>query len=92
MKLRLKPLYDSVIIQTKEMEEISSGGIYIPDVAKQKPTIGTVISTGPECKQVKVNDKVAYGSYAGTEMMVEEKKYLAILEKDVLAIIEEVKE
>ena len=89
--MKLKPLDDRVVIETKELEEKNVGGIIIPDTAKEKPQIGEVIAVGTddELKEmVKVGDKILYGKYGGTEVDIEDKKFLIVSRSDILAIIE----
>ncbi len=80
-----------MVIEPKEAETKTASGIYIPDTAKEKPQQGTVIAAGPgkkdEPMEVKVGDVVLYGKYAGTEVTVEEKKYLIVKQSDILAIL-----
>ena len=87
----IKPLADRVLIQPKEAETKTVSGIYIPETAKEKPQQGKVIAAGPgkkdEPMEVKVGDEVLYGKYAGTEVTVEDKKYLIVKQSDVLAIL-----
>lgn len=89
--MNLKPLDDRVVIETKGVEEKSVGGIIIPDTAKEKPLIGEVIAVGTDedlQKIIKVGDKILYGKYGGTEVDIEDKKYLIVSRSDILAIIE----
>ena len=89
--MKLKPLDDRVVIETKDLEEKNVGGIIIPDTAKEKPQIGEIIAVGTdeELKEmVKVGDKILYGKYGGTEVDIEDKKYLIVSRSDILAIIE----
>ncbi|MBP5720173.1 MAG: co-chaperone GroES [Bacteroidales bacterium] len=87
----LKPLADRVVIEPKEAETKTASGIFIPDTAKEKPQQGTVVAAGPgkkdEAMEVKVGDVVLYGKYAGTEVTVDEKKYLIVKQSDILAIL-----
>ena len=87
----IKPLADRVLIEPKEDETKTASGIFIPDTAKEKPQQGTVIAVGPgkkdEPMEVKVGDVVLFGKYAGTEVAVEEKKYLIVKQSDILAIL-----
>ncbi|MGM9784620.1 MAG: co-chaperone GroES [Candidatus Cryptobacteroides sp.] len=87
----IKPLADRVLIEPKEAETKTASGIFIPDTAKEKPQQGTVIAVGPgkkdEPMEVKVGDVVLFGKYAGTEVAVEEKKYLIVKQSDILAIL-----
>ena len=87
----IKPLADRVLIEPKEAEAQTASGLYIPDSAKEKPQQGKVIAAGPgkkdEPMEVKVGDEVLYGKYAGTEVTVDEKKYLIVKQSDILAIL-----
>ena len=87
----IRPLADRVLIEPKEAETKTASGIFIPDTAKEKPQQGKVIAVGPgkkdEPMEVKVGDEVLYGKYAGTEVTVEEKKYLIVKQSDILAIL-----
>ncbi|MBS7301949.1 MAG: co-chaperone GroES [Bacteroidales bacterium] len=87
----IKPLADRVLIEPKEAETKTASGIFIPDTAKEKPQQGTVLAVGPgkkdEPMEVKVGDVVLYGKYSGTEVAVEEKKYLIVKQSDILAIL-----
>ena len=87
----IRPLADRVLIEPKEAETKTAAGIYIPDTAKEKPQQGKVIAVGPgkkdEPMEVKVDDEVLYGKYAGTEVSVEDKKYLIVKQSDILAIL-----
>ena len=87
----IKPLADRVLIEPKEAETKTAAGLYIPDTAKEKPQQGTVVAAGPGKKdeemEVKVGDVVLYGKYSGTEVTVDDKKYLIMKQSDILAII-----
>ena len=87
----IRPLADRVVIEPKEAETKTAAGLYIPDTAKEKPQQGTVVAAGPGKKdeemEVKVGDVVLYGKYSGTEVTVDEKKYLIMKQSDILAII-----
>lgn len=90
-KLNIKPLADRVLIEPAAAEEKTSGGIIIPDTAKEKPQKGKIVAVGPGKKDepmtVKVGDNVLYGKYAGTEITIEGADYLIMRESDVVAII-----
>jgi len=89
--MTLKPLDDRLVIEPVVIEEKNVGGIIIPDTAKEKPNMGTVIAVGndEELQEiVKVGDKVLYSKYGGTEIDFEAKKYLIVSRSDVLAIVE----
>ena len=87
----IKPLADRVLIEPQEAQTKTASGIYSPDTAKEKPQQGKVIAIGPgkkdEPMEVKVGDLVLYGKYAGTEVSLEEKKYLIVKQQDILAIL-----
>ena len=87
----IRPLADRVVIEPKEAETKTADGLYIPDTAKEKPQQGTVVAAGPGKKdeemEVKVGDVVLYGKYSGTEVTVDDKKYLIMKQSDILAII-----
>jgi chaperonin GroES len=87
---------DRVILKSMDAQEKTSGGIYIPDNAKEKPQKGEVIAVGPGKTNdkgqriemtLKKGDKVLYGKYAGTEVTIDGEEYLIVRESDVLAVI-----
>lgn len=87
----IKPLADRVVIEPQEAQTKTASGLFIPDTAKEKPQQGTVVAVGPgkkdEPMELKVDDVVLYGKYAGTEVTVDDKKYLIVKQSDILAII-----
>lgn len=87
----IKPLSDRVLILPTAAEEVTMGGIIIPDTAKEKPLRGTVKAVGNGTKDeemvLKAGDQVLYGKYAGTELELEGEKYLIMRQSDVLAVI-----
>ena len=87
----IKPLADRVLVEPKEAETKTAGGLYIPDTAKEKPQQGTVLAAGPgkkdESMEVKVGDVVLYGKYSGTEITVDGKNYLIMKQSDILATL-----
>ena len=87
----IKPLADRVVIEPQEAQPKTASGLFIPDTAKEKPQQGTIVAAGPgkkdEPMEVKVGDMVLYGKYAGTEVTVDDKKYLIVKQSDILAII-----
>jgi chaperonin GroES len=95
--LNLKPLGDRLVIEPSEDEtEMSAGGIYIPDTAKEKPQKGTVVAAGPGrttdegnvvAMTVSNGDTVIYSKYAGTEYVEDGTEYLIVRESDVLATV-----
>jgi chaperonin GroES len=97
MALKIKPLDDRVVVEQHKAEEVTAGGIVLPEQAKEKPTRGKVLATGPgkmldtgnRAKMcVKVGDDVFYGKYSGSDVEIDGKKYTVLRESDVLAIIE----
>lgn len=89
--IMIKPLADRVVVEPQEAQTKTASGIYIPDTAKEKPQQGKVVAAGPgkkdEPMEVKVGDVVLYGKYSGTEVTIDEKKYLIIKQSDILATI-----
>lgn len=88
----MKPINDRVVIKPAAAEEKTSGGIIIPDTAKEKPQRGEVIAVGPgkdgEAMTVKNGDIVLYGKYAGQELQLEGVDYLIMREDDILVILD----
>ncbi len=94
--MKMKPLGDKILVERLEAEEKTSGGIVLPDTAKEKPKEGVVIELG-EGKlledgtrakfQVKKKDRILFSSYAGTEVTVDGTEYMVMSEEDVLAIL-----
>ena len=93
----LKPLGNRLVVEPLEQEELTPGGIILPETAKEKPQKGTVLSSGPGDRDedgkripmdVKVGDVVLYAKYSGTEIKLDSKKLLILRETDVLAIVE----
>ena len=96
-KLKLKPLGGRVIVEPIEQDEITAGGIILPETAKEKPQEGKILAAGPGDRdedgeriamEVKVGDKVLYAKYSGTEVKVDGKKLLILRESDILAVVE----
>jgi chaperonin GroES len=97
LKLKLRPLADRLVVEPTEQEDMTASGIYVPETAKEKPQEGRVIVAGPGRKDddgkripmdVAEGDRVLYAKYAGTEVKLEDKKYLILKESDILAILE----
>jgi chaperonin GroES len=96
MSMKLKPLGNRVVVEPTEQEEITAGGIVLPETAKEKPQKGKVISAGPGERDddgkyipmdVKAGDTVLFAKYSGTEIKVDGKKLLILRESDLLAIV-----
>jgi len=97
MAHRVRPLHDRIIVKGIEEEQKTSGGIVIPDTAKEKPQEGKVVAVGQGRREdgklipvdVKRGDRVLFGKYAGTEIKIDGEDHLILREDDVLGIIEE---
>ena len=94
--MNIKPLHDRIVVKPIEAEELSAGGIVIPDNAKEKPTKGEVVAVGTgkvfdngqvRAPQVKVGDKVLFGKYSGTEVKLDGVELLVVKEDDLFAIL-----
>ena len=87
----IRPLADRVLVEPQEAQTKTVSGIYIPDSAQEQPQQGTVLAVGSgkkaEPMEVKEGDVVLYGKYAGTEVTVNDKKYLIVKQSDILAIL-----
>jgi len=92
--IKLQPLGDRVIVKPATEEEVTKGGIILPDTAKEKPQRGQIIAVGPGrldedgkriAMEVKKGDKVIYAKYAGMEIKEDEEEYLILRESDILA-------
>ncbi len=95
--IKLQPLGDRVVVEREEVEERTSGGIVLPDSAREKPARGKVVAVGDgrllddgsrSKLQVKVGDRVLFTSYAGDNIKVGEDEFLLMREDDILAVIE----
>lgn len=93
----VRPLYDRILVRQEDAEERTSGGIYLPDSAQERPQqgeivavgIGTVLDSGRLVEpSVKVGDKVLYGKYSGTEVKIDGQEYTIVRENDLLGILE----
>ena len=89
--IKIKPLADRVLIEPMSAETTTTGGIIIPDTAKERPQKGKVVAAGTGTKDdpvtLKVGDLVFYGKYGGTEIKIADKDYLIMRESDVFAVI-----
>jgi len=95
--MKLRPLDDRVVLEPLDAQDKTSGGIYLPDTAKEKPQIGKIIAAGPgkllddgkrNPMSVKAGDEVIYGKYTGNDVEVEGKKVVILHESDLLGIVE----
>ena len=96
--MNIRPLQDRVIVKRIEEEETTSGGIIIPDTAKEKPQEGQVVAVGKGKTDddgkvtpldVKVNDRVLFGKYAGTEITLDGEEHIIMREDDILGIVQQ---
>jgi chaperonin GroES len=87
--MKIRPLKDRVVIRySEEQEEKTAGGIYVPDVAKEKPQKGTVEAVGAEVKEVKAGNQVLFDKYSGSKIKIDNVEFLIVKEEDLLGIIE----
>jgi chaperonin GroES len=95
--MKLRPLYDRLLVERVESEEVTKGGIILPDSAKEKPQQGKVIATGEGKRAedgklipmtVKAGDTILFGKYSGSEVKIEGVEYLIMREDDVMGIVE----
>lgn len=96
--MKLVPVRDKIIVEKEEVVKKTTGGILIPDGAAEKPIIGLVLAVGPGRVTengtliplpVEVGDRIIYTKYAGTEIEMDDKKYLILSESDVQSVIKE---
>ena len=94
--MQLKPLGERVVLKQQEAEEKTQSGIILPDSAKEKPQTAVVIAVGPGSEkdgkkaemQVKEGDRVIYSQYSGTDVKLEDEKYIIVNQSDIIAIVE----
>jgi chaperonin GroES len=95
--MQFRPLHDRVVVRRIESEEKSSGGIIIPDTAKEKPQEGEVIAVGPGARgedgtlhplDVKAGDRVLFGKWSGTEVKLDGEELIIMKESDIMGVIE----
>jgi len=96
--MKFRPLHDRVLVRRVEQEEKTSGGIIIPDTAKEKPMEGEVLTVGPGGRDesgklipidINVGDRVLFGKWSGTEVRIEGEDLLIMKESDIMGVIEE---
>ena len=94
--MKFRPLHDRVLVESLDSEEKTSGGIIIPDTAKEKPQEGKVIAVGPGSKSedgkitpmdVKVGDHILFGKWSGTEVKIDGKEYSIMKESDIMGVV-----
>jgi chaperonin GroES len=95
--MKFRPLHDRVVVRRIDAEEKTSGGIIIPDTAKEKPMEGEIIAVGPGARNeqgqlvapdVKAGDRVLFGKWSGTEVRIEGEELLIMKETDIMGVIE----
>lgn len=95
--MNIRPLHDRILVRRAEEEQVSEGGIVIPDTAAEKPIRGEVVAVGKgkllddgsvRALDVKAGDKVLFGKYSGTEVKLDGDEYLVMREDDVMAVLE----
>jgi chaperonin GroES len=100
IQMKFRPLHDRVVVKRIEAEEKTTGGIIIPDTAKEKPSQGEVIAVGPGGRDergaviqpdVKAGDRVLFGKWSGTEVVLEGEELLIMKESDIMGVIVESK-
>ncbi|WP_332816682.1 co-chaperone GroES [Sphingopyxis sp.] len=96
--MHFRPLHDRVVVRRIEAEERTSGGIIIPDTAKEKPQEGEVVAVGPGARaedgtvtalDVKAGDRILFGKWSGTEVKIDGEELLIMKESDILGVIEQ---
>ncbi|MEI9850306.1 MAG: co-chaperone GroES [Sphingomonas sp.] len=97
--MHFRPLHDRVVVRRIEAEEKTSGGIIIPDTAKEKPQEGEVVAVGPGARDdtgtlvelsVKAGDRILFGKWSGTEVKIDGEDLLIMKESDILGVIDNV--
>ena len=95
-KTKFRPLHDRVVVKRIDAEEKSKGGIIIPDTAKEKPSQGEVIAVGPGGRDeagkiikpdVKAGDRVLFGKWSGTEVVLDNQELLIMKESDIMGVL-----
>ena len=95
--MNLKPLGDRIVVKAAPHEEMTKGGLVLPDTIKEKPVEGIVVAAGcgkvmddgsRQAMEVKVDDRIIYSKYSGTEIKLDGQDYLILSERDVLAVVD----
>ncbi len=95
--MNFRPLHDRVVVRRVEEDERSSGGIIIPDTAKEKPMQGEILAVGPGARDeagklvpldVKAGDRIIFGKWSGTEVKIESEELLIMKESDIMGIVQ----
>ena len=95
--MKIRPLHDRILVKRLDGEEKTAGGIIIPDSAKEKPQQGRVIAAGPgkvgddgkrRALDVKAGDRILFGKYSGSDVVLDSEEHLIMREEDILAVLE----
>ena len=89
--MKIKPLDDRILVEPAEEESKTASGLYIPDTAKEKPRLGSVIAVGTDedlREKIKEGDRVLFAKYGGEEIEIDNKSYKIIQRSDILAVVE----
>ena len=95
--MKFRPLHDRVVVEALDSEEMTTGGIIIPDTAKEKPMQGKVAAVGPGARgddgkvvplDLKKGDRVLYGKWSGTEVKVDDRDLLIMKESDIMGVLQ----
>ena len=94
--MTIRPLFDRVVVKSVDSEETTKSGIVLPGTAKEKPQMAEVVAVGPGgnvdgkeiTMQVKAGDQVIYSKYSGTEVELDDEKYVIVKQSDILAVVE----
>ncbi len=96
-EVKVRPLFDRILVRREEPLETVKGGIVLPDTAKEKPLEGTVVAIGAGKRNesgefmapvVKKNDRILIGKYSGTEVKIDGEEYVIVREEDILAVLD----
>lgn len=96
--MKFRPLHDRILVERVESEEVTKGGIILPDTAKEKPQQGKIIAVGTGKRteegkiiplELKAGDTILFGKYSGSEIKIEGNEYLIMKEDDVLGLVEQ---
>ena len=95
--MAFRPLHDRVLVRRVDSDEVTAGGIIIPDTAKEKPMEGEVVATGPGARDesgdiqpldVKAGDRILFGKWSGTEVKLDGDELLIMKESDIMGVVE----
>jgi len=87
MSTPIKPLADRVVAVREEAQTKTASGLYLPDNAKEKPSLAKVEAIGPDVKGIKIGDRIIYKEYSTTELKIDGTEYLIVKEEDILATV-----